>query len=136
MLKPWETLTKKRVFVNWFISPVFCSPTIYFGPLSRGHPHSPNVNHCVSTISPQRLLRGQKKIGFLGPVECLVEILNVLGTFWFLYRLTWSTSAIHQMVNWSIGCVTLWNILQNFIYFSYEVKISKGGGSCLKGVCF
>ena len=113
-------LQKTPVFVNWYISTYFLlSPTplpspAYFGPLSRRHPYSPNVNHCVSTISPQRSLRGQNKIGSLSLVEHLVEL--ELGTFQFFYRLTWLTPAIQWMVN-LIECVMLWAILQNLISF-------------------
>ena len=33
---------------------LFGCPTTNFGPLSRGQPHHPNVNHCVLTILTQR----------------------------------------------------------------------------------
>ena len=111
-------LQKTPAFVNWYISTYFLlsSPATpaYLGPLSRRHPYSPNVNHCVSTISPQRSLGGQNKIGPLSLVEQLVEL--ELGTIQFFYRLTWLTPAIQWMVN-LIECVMLWAILQNLISF-------------------
>ena len=81
-----------------------------FGPLSRGHSHSSNVNHCVSTISFQKSLGGQNKIGSLRPGW-------VPSGAWTGNLLIWpTTSAIHQMVNLT-GYVILWTILQNFISF-------------------
>ena len=38
---------------NFFFKLLFGCPTANFGPLSRGQPHSPDVNHCVLHIRPE-----------------------------------------------------------------------------------
>ena len=104
-----ETITKKNSFCELVYITIFLH-IAYFGPLSRGQPHSP-VNHCISTNSIEMLLGGHNEVGSLSSAEHLVKL-----ELWFFYRLTWLTSAIHQMVNW-IGSALSWAILQNFISF-------------------
>ena len=43
-----------------------------FGPLSRGQPHSPDVNHCVLHFRPEGHREPHNKVGSLSPVERLV----------------------------------------------------------------
>ena len=37
-----------------FLTAIRLPPTANFGPLSRGQPHPPNINHCVFTCSTRR----------------------------------------------------------------------------------
>ena len=64
-----------------------------FGPLSRGPPHSPDVNHCVLHFRPGGHREPRNEVGSLSPVEHLVGIepgtfrfslqrLNPLGHLW------------------------------------------------------
>ena len=41
-------------------------------PLSRGQPHSPNVNHCILHIRLKGHLEPRKEVGSLSPAEHLV----------------------------------------------------------------
>ena len=43
-----------------------------FGPLSKGQPHSPNVNHHIIQFQHEGHWELHKKVGFQSPVECLV----------------------------------------------------------------
>ena len=57
-----KLLKKKRITraknrkLDTFFKVLFGCPTTNFEPLSRGQPHSPNVNYCVYTILTQRSL--------------------------------------------------------------------------------
>ena len=55
-----------------------------FGPLSRGQPHSPDVNHCVLHFQPEGHREPCNEVGSLSPPECLVGIEP--GTFQFLLQ--------------------------------------------------
>ena len=107
-------LQENPVFVNWCISPLFCCPTAsaYLGPLSRKQLHSPNNNHCVSTISNQS---HWEVITRLVPKSDRTSSGAWTGNL-SIFFIDWPTSAIHQMVN-LIVCVTLWTILLNLISF-------------------
>ena len=55
-----------------------------FGPLSRGQPHSPDVNHCVLHFRPEGHREPHSEVGFLSQAECLVGFEP--GTFRFLIQ--------------------------------------------------
>ena len=55
-----------------------------FGPLSRGHPHPPNVNHCVLHFRPEGHREPRNEVGSLSLAERLVGF--ELGTFQFLLQ--------------------------------------------------
>ena len=56
----------------------------HFGLLSRGQPHSPDVNHCVLHFRPEGHREPRSEVGSLSPAECLVEFEP--GTFRFLLQ--------------------------------------------------
>ena len=39
-----------HVCITFFFQLLFGSPMANFGPLLRGQPHSPDVNHCISVL--------------------------------------------------------------------------------------
>ena len=55
-----------------------------FGPLSRGQPHSPDVNHCVLHFRPEGHREPHNEVGSLSPAEHLVGF--ELETFQFLLQ--------------------------------------------------
>ena len=55
-----------------------------FGPLSRGQPHSPDVNHCILHFRPEGHREPRSEVGSLSPVERLVGFEP--GTFRFLLQ--------------------------------------------------
>ena len=55
-----------------------------FGPLSRGQPHSPDVNHCVLHFQPDGHWEPCNKVGSLRLAKHIVGF--ELGTFWFLLQ--------------------------------------------------
>ena len=57
-----------------------------FEPLSRGQPHSPDVNHCVLHLGPKGHREPRNEVGSLSPAECLVG-------------LNWEPSNNHQAIN-------------------------------------
>ena len=59
-------------------------PTANFGPLSRGQPHSPNVNHCLLHFRPKGHWEPRNKVGSLNPAKHLVGFEP--GTFRFLLQ--------------------------------------------------
>ena len=61
---------------------LFRCPTAKFGPLSRGQPYSPDVNHCVLHFRPEGQLEPRNEVGSLSPAKRLVGF--ALGTFRFL----------------------------------------------------
>ena len=60
---------------------IFGCSTANFGPLSRGQPHSPDVNHCVLHIRPEGHREPRNEVGSLRTAEHLVGF--ELGTFRF-----------------------------------------------------
>ena len=52
ILKPLLGCLRRK---GHFLKLLFGCPTANFGPLSRGQPQSPYVNHCVFTVSIRRL---------------------------------------------------------------------------------
>ena len=73
-------LTFANVLI-FFFKLLFGCPTANFGPLSRGQPDSPDVNHCVLHIQPEGHREPHSEVGFLSPATCLVGF--ELGTFRF-----------------------------------------------------
>ena len=65
----------------FFFKLLFGCPTANFGPLSRGQPHSPDVNHCVL---PEGHRKPRNEVGSQSPAERLVGIEP--GTFRFLLQ--------------------------------------------------
>ena len=51
---------------------LFGCPTANFGILSRGQPHSPDVNHCILHIQPEGHREPRSEVGSLSPAEPLV----------------------------------------------------------------
>ena len=49
----------------------FGCPMAYFGSLSRGQPHSPNIKHCVY-VQTEGHGEPHTELGSLIPAECLV----------------------------------------------------------------
>ena len=69
-------------FFFFFKKLLFGCPTAKFGPLSRGQPYSPDVNHCVLHFRPEGQLEPRNEVGSLSPAKRLVGF--ALGTFRFL----------------------------------------------------
>ena len=67
-----------------------------FGPLSRGQPHSPDVNHCILHFHPEGHREPHNKVGLLSLAKQLVGF--ELGTFQFLQCLN-SLSHSPQLLN-------------------------------------
>ena len=57
-----------------------------FGPLSKGQPHSPNVNHHIIQFQHEGHWELHKKVGFLSPVECLVGFEQ--QNFWYYHNMS------------------------------------------------
>ena len=82
--------TSINIFNNYFVNfffffkLLFGCPTANFGPLSRGQPHSPDVNHCVLHFRPEGHREPRNEVGSLSPAERLVGFEP--GTFWFLLQ--------------------------------------------------
>ena len=55
-----------------------------FGPLSRGQPHSPDVNHCVLHFRPEGHREPRSEVGSLSPAERLLGFEP--GNFRFLQQ--------------------------------------------------
>ena len=55
-----------------------------FGPLSRGQPHSPDVNHCVLHFRPEGHREPRNEVGSLSPAKRLLGFEP--GTFQFLVQ--------------------------------------------------
>ena len=68
----------------FFFYLLFGCPTANFGPLSRGQPHSPDVNHCVLHFRPEGHREPRNEVGSLSPAERLVGFEP--GTFRFLLQ--------------------------------------------------
>ena len=62
----------QKLWKMFFFYLLFGCPTANFGPLSRGQPHSPNVNHCSIHFQPQGHREPRNKVGSLSPAEHLV----------------------------------------------------------------
>ena len=63
---------------------LFGCSTANFGPLSRGQPQSPDVNHCILHFRPEGHREPRNKVGSLSLAERLVGIEP--GTFQFLVQ--------------------------------------------------
>ena len=55
-----------------FFQLVFGCPTANFGPLPRGQPHSPDLNHCILHFRPEGHREPHIEVEFLSPARCLV----------------------------------------------------------------
>ena len=73
-----------KTMKNVFFYLLFGFPTANFGPLSRGQPHSSNVNHCSLHFQPQGHREPRNKVGSQSPAEHLVGFEP--GTFRFLLQ--------------------------------------------------
>ena len=62
-----------------FFNLLFGCPMANFGPLSRGQPHAPDVNHCITQFQLEDHQEPCNEVGFLSPTKCLVGF--DLGTF-------------------------------------------------------
>ena len=51
---------------------LFGCPTAKFGPLSRGEPHSPDVNHCILHFRPKGYREPRNEVGSLNLAKRLV----------------------------------------------------------------
>ena len=74
----------KLLFKVFFFNCYLAAPRPTFGPLSRGQPHSPDVNHFVLYFRPEGHQEPPSKVGSLSPAKHLVGFEP--GTFWFLLR--------------------------------------------------
>ena len=63
-IQTWAATVRHGVFFKF----LFGCPTTNFGSLSRGQPHSSNVNHYVSRIWLKGCWEPGNKVGFLSPV--------------------------------------------------------------------
>ena len=107
---------------------LFGCPTINFGPLLRGQPHSSNVNHCVLHFQPEGHREPGNMVGSLIPSKhlmgfeartfrFLLQRLNPLGhtlvLAWLTYSLwlkcLWHGLAVTSFVVVFV-CLYLWNI--------------------------
>ena len=68
----------------FFFQLLFGCPTANFGPLSRGQPHSPDVNHCVLHFRPEGHWEPRSEVGSVSLAERLVGFEP--GTFRFLLQ--------------------------------------------------
>ena len=57
---------------TFFFQRLFGCPTANFGPLSRGQPHSPNLNHCVLHSRPEGHQEPRNEVESLSLVEHLL----------------------------------------------------------------
>ena len=77
----WKIIFRFKVF---FFKLLLGCPTANFGPLSRGQPHSSDVNHCVFHFRPEGHQEPRSEVGFLSPAEHLLRFEP--GTFRFLLQ--------------------------------------------------
>ena len=75
---------KTRQFNSYPNSLLFGCPMANFGPLSRGQPHSPDVNHCVLHFRPEGHREPRNEVGSLSPAKRLLGFEP--GTFQFLVQ--------------------------------------------------
>ena len=81
-----STILKNNLQIQglFFFKLLLGCPTANFGPLSRGQPHSPDVNHCVFHFRSEGHQEPRSEVGFLSPAEHLVRFEP--GTFRFLLQ--------------------------------------------------
>ena len=77
VLKEFHGTSELLLFLNCSLA----APLPTLGPLLRGQPHSPYVNHCVLHIRPKDHRQPHSKVGSLNLVERLVGFEP--GTFRF-----------------------------------------------------
>ena len=65
----------KKLFHNFFLFffLLFGCLKANFQPLSRRHPHSPNVNNCILHIRPKGHWEPHNKVGSVSPAKHLVD---------------------------------------------------------------
>ena len=92
-----------------YLAPV----SLNFGPLSREHPHSPDINYCILTYSTEAHREPHNEVGSLSLAECLVGFDTEIFKFWL------------QRLN-PLGNYPLKHPLKHlfWVYWTYILKLS------------